>query len=1074
MSIRISRKTLALIFVGLLVFYALFGWLALPRIIQSQAQSYIAQQTGHHLTLDKPEFNPFTLDLRLAKLRLEDPNGKPLLAFRELDINLSLSSLFRHALVFDAIRLDGVEATLILQRDGKLNWSALVAALKGKDEQPRDASAPDAPLPRIDIQHFVLSAGRFNFSDDKAAFTTSFEPLELELSDLSTLPDNQGSYKVEARSAYGTHVLWQGRMSLAPMAISGTLALDGVDLARLAPYLQKVLPIAPPSGILALATDYRVAYDAKRLDLTLDNISARLKDLRLSTVQDAGPAIAIDNIEANKGHFDLASNKFTLSALTLSGSEIAQRRSGAEAAKLLRLGTLAFDDIRVDLGKHELTLARITLKDGELKAVRDAHGHLDLLDALQPAPSTAPASAKKSVPQQKTPSVAAQAQSRDQSAPWHYRVDRFELAGFSAALRDESVEPAADLALQHITLAVDGISDDFAQALPLQLALESRDGGKLELSGKVIPAEPSAELRLKLSGLALKPAQPYLSSVAKLTLNSGQLDCAGLASYGKHGGKFKGGFAVRDLRLIETGTHDTFLAWRTLGSRDLEASQSALNIGELAIDGLESKLIIHKDKSINLTDILRKTETASSTPVATTPPASAAPAKIPADKEAGFLVNIDRVKLSKGAMEFADYSLILPFGTSIHDLHGSLNGLSTRPGAPGQVELDGQVDDYGSARAVGQIDLFDPTRFMDLKVVFRNVEMTRLTPYSGTFAGRKIDSGKLSLDLEYKIKQRQLAGENQIIMDKLTLGERVESPDAVNLPLDLAIAILQDSDGRIDLGLPVSGSLDDPQFSYGRIIWKAIVNVIGKLATAPFRALGALFGGGGEKFESIAFELGAPQLSPPEREKLVQLAAALNKRPGLALTVHGVYADGDRAAVQDLQLRRAVAIKAGQPVEAQEDPGPLSTHAPKTQSALESLYAERIGANQLATLKASFRQANPGNQEEGVAGKMMSRLSGLLREQPKPDEHEVEQLKGADLHAVLYQRLLEREKVSDEQLQALGKVRGENTLAALQAAGVPAERMQLGAAEKMEEKGREVPLKLDLGTAPRVAAPKVE
>ena len=133
-------------------------------------------------------------------------------------------------------------------------------------------------------------------------------------------------------------------------------------------------------------------------------------------------------------------------------------------------------------------------------------------------------------------------------------------------------------------------------------------------------------------------------------------------------------------------------------------------------------------------------------------------------------------------------------------------------------ELDGQVDDYGLARAVGQIDLFNPTDYTDIKVVFRNVEMNRLTPYSATFAGRKIESGKLSLDLEYKIKNRQLQGDNQIIMNKLILGERVESPTAMNLPLDLAIAILEDSDGVIDLGLPVSGSLDDPQFSYGGII----------------------------------------------------------------------------------------------------------------------------------------------------------------------------------------------------------------------------------------------------------------
>ncbi len=190
-------------------------------------------------------------------------------------------------------------------------------------------------------------------------------------------------------------------------------------------------------------------------------------------------------------------------------------------------------------------------------------------------------------------------------------------------------------------------------------------------------------------------------------------------------------------------------------------------------------------------------------------------------------------------MDFADYSLILPFGTRIHNLRGSIAGLSNRPDAVGQIELDGEVDDYGMARAVGHVELGNPTNSLDMRVQFRNVEMTRLTPYMATFAGRKIESGKLSLDLQYKIKQRQLQGENQVIMDKLTLGERVESPTAKDLPLDLAVALLQDSDGRIDLGLPVSGSLDDPEFSYGSLVWKAITNVLTKIVTAPFRALGA-------------------------------------------------------------------------------------------------------------------------------------------------------------------------------------------------------------------------------------------
>jgi hypothetical protein len=573
----------------------------------------------------------------------------------------------------------------------------------------------------------------------------------------------------------------------------------------------------------------------------------------------------------------------------------------------------------------------------------------------------------------------------------------------------------------------------------------------------VTPATSAADLKLQLSDLALKPAEPYIASVAKLAVAGGKLSVDGRAAYGKQGPSFKGGFSLRDLRLDEAGTRNRFLIWKSLDARNVEATPSRVDVRDLAVDGLDAALLIAKDKTVNLTRILR-------TPPAQPKAAAAAP---PAQKNApGFVANIAKLRIVRGELDFADQSLALPFGTRIHHLRGVVTGLSTRPGGAGLLEMEGQVDDYGLARAAGRINLFDPTDFADVNLVFRNVEMTRLTPYSATFLGRKITSGKLSLDLQYKFDKRQVEGDNKVIMDRLTLGERIESPEAKNLPLDLAIAILQDSDGRIELGLPVSGSLDDPQFSYGGIIWKAITNVLTKIATAPFRALASLFGGG-EKFDSIAFEPGSPRLTPPEREKLVRVAAVLNKRPGLSLTVHGVWSDADRLAIQDRQARRAVAQKAGQHLEADEDPGPLSTQDPKIQSAIEDVFADRFGRAELAALKDGFRKANPGQLPETTAGKMMSRLTGLIRQPRELGENEVAQMKGADFYAVLFERARAREAVPDDRLSALAQSRGLYVAEALKGAGAPLPRLTLGAPEKVEAAAKEVPLKLDVATAPK-------
>jgi hypothetical protein len=220
--------------------------------------------------------------------------------------------------------------------------------------------------------------------------------------------------------------------------------------------------------------------------------------------------------------------------------------------------------------------------------------------------------------------------------------------------------------------------------------------------------------------------------------------------------------------------------------------------------------------------------------------------------------------------------------------------------------------------------------------------MPALSAYSATFAGRRIASGKLSLDLKYKINKGQLAGDNRVVLEKFTLGEKVESPNALNLPLDLAIALLTDSDGKIDLAVPVTGDVNDPKFSYGPIIWQAIRTVLTKIVTAPFRALGHLFGGGStENLEAIAFDPGRAALLPPEQEKLKHVAEGLAKRQQLRLVAEGQTGPADRAALQQLDVARAVDAKLGRSPAANAAPDPVNVADAKTQRALEAVFIER-------------------------------------------------------------------------------------------------------------------------------------
>ena len=427
-----------------------------------------------------------------------------------------------------------------------------------------------------------------------------------------------------------------------------------------------------------------------------------------------------------------------------------------------------------------------------------------------------------------------------------------------------------------------------------------------------------------------------------------------------------------------------------------------------------------------------------------------------------FPLEIEQVRIDNGKLDFADLSLTPKFGALIHALSGVINGVSTDPDAVAQLELDGKVDAFGSARIRGTVQPFRATEFTDITLTFRNLEMASLTPYSGKFAGRRIESGTLSVDLEYKVKARRLAGENKFVINKLKLGERVESPSAKNLPLDLAIALLEDSNGVIDLDLPVSGNLDDPQFSYGSIIWKAIVNVLTKLVTAPFRALGKLLGVSSEKLESIDFDPGSSALLPPEQEKLKILAEALAKRPALDLTLEPGYdPEADRRALQERAMRHEALAVAGIKLAPGEAPGPVDVNHYKIQTWLEDRYAERAGKEDYKRLRASYRDKDAGAATRVLDSELIERLGRRFKSRDEGP--------ASAFHAELLERLTQQTKIDDDALLKLAAARGQVMRDALAQSGLDTGRVGVSDPVKQAARDKRVASKMSLGAGKRVA-----
>lgn len=254
-------------------------------------------------------------------------------------------------------------------------------------------------------------------------------------------------------------------------------------------------------------------------------------------------------------------------------------------------------------------------------------------------------------------------------------------------------------------------------------------------------------------------------------------------------------------------------------------------------------------------------------------------------EKSDFKLDIGGVKISNATFKFTDKNLPIPFKTTVSSLNGNISSLNSNSSKPTELKVEGKVDRYGYTRITGLVDHKDIKNLTDINMIFKNIAIENFTPYSGKFVGRKLDGGKLNLNLKYNIKKSNLDASNSIIITDIKLGEVIESPDAMSLPLELGIALLEDSDGVIDLDIPITGDLNDPQFSIAPIVWKALTNLIVKAVSAPFSLLASLLGIGENEINSVEYIYGESKLIDSEKEVLDKIAKAFAKRPSIALKI---------------------------------------------------------------------------------------------------------------------------------------------------------------------------------------------
>lgn len=790
----------------------------------------------------------------------------------------------------------------------------------------------------------------------------------------------------------------------------------------------------------------------------LSEISSELAGLRLESKRASAPLSADISGISIKVKAQIEAGESLQAQIGETHVELAglQLRDKQGSSPVFDAQRLIFEDCGLDLAQRRVTVSRVQLNTVHLDAGLEQDGRLNL----------------ERIFAGKQPDAKITAVAETRSAPggdWKFLVKAFELKDFRSAISDYSVSQKPLYSIKGLNAKVTDI--DGKSAMPFEMSLGVEQGGKMSFQGKIDPLTPSAEVKVSVGDLVLTPLAPYLAPHITLTPQSAAVSTEGVFRYGipKSGAKltYEGMLSVDRLNLTQPGSKETYLGWGSMRFSKLKMAlePNSLRVEEVRLSKPLGELIIAEDGTVNLTKIVKEQPAGKPRP-GTSGASSGQRVRKPGQARTqqakggdAFPFKIDTVRVEEGNIVFADLTLFPKFMTRIHDLKGTITNLSSEKGGLSKIQLAGGVDRYGSAKAEGTLDLSDYKRSTELNIVFRNVEMASMTPYSGKFAGRKIKSGKLSTDLKYTIKDNKLAGDNKIIVDNLVLGERVESPHATNLPLDLAIALLSDSNGRIDLGLPVSGDLNDPQFSIGPLVWKAITALLTKTVTAPFRALAGLFGGGEQKFDSVQFDPGKAELMPPEKEKLKKVADGLKSKSQLMVVVQGRFSpEVDGSELKEMNLRRHVAGKLGIQTPPGTDPAPLDLGDSKVLHILEKLYSDRSGEKALDELTRAVEKGEiaprEGSAEARERGKNKKRgfltraVSAVKVHKIVPGMRSPE--KSELLAGELYFRLIETGSLPETDLLELATQRGQAISNELQGAGqLQNNRVQAAAPEPL-------------------------
>ncbi|MGY6159079.1 DUF748 domain-containing protein [Paraburkholderia strydomiana] len=839
-----------------------------------------------------------TVDLN--DVNVQDPSKAPFFAARAVHVAARTLEPLKSLYHFDDIRIDAPSANLARDRSGVLSVermfapapaaakavaesaSAPAAASSASDansaaktDATKDATKPAPPLD-LSIKRFVLNDGTVNVRDEAASrpVDVGLEKLAVTLTDFSTLATAPAHYTLNTDlKRSGGSLGLAGALSLAAKTASAKLDVKSLNLPLLQPYLDAATTAQVTDGALSTTANIGANWSKSPAAVMIADTQLDMRSLKVAARGGREPLIALAQGSVKVKQVDLNARTADVTSVDTTG--------------------LAVDVQRLKDGSINLA---------SLGAAHEAEPTRTAIHAAKKAQAEGPA--------------------------WRYKIGELNVKDATANFTDNTTPQPVKLGITPLQLKVQQISNDLGRPLPVELQATLNGKGTLDLKGDVTATPLKVAVKVNANRLDAAAFEPYFGSRLNAAIASALLNASGdlaLSQAKSLKASYRGDVALVDVRMLDKATSDPFAGWRSLALSKLKADYdehgTSVDAERVTFTRFYGRVLLDAQGKLNLTDVVAhesgaaqsltrdKNNKGGAEPVPLTPPtasavvnssapvvasasapaSSAAPATVTAatPPQNPVRLHFGQLVLQQGRVTYTDNFIKPNYTANLVGIQGTVGAFGTQSTTSAPVEIAAKLAANGPLSIRGTVNPLIAKPALDLTASAHDIELTNLTPYSAKYAGYPITKGKLNVDLHYKLENDQLNADNHLFIDQLTFGDHVENDTATKLPVRLAISLLKNSRGEIDVNLPVSGSLSNPEFSIGGLIWHAVLNLLQKAVTAPFSLIAHAFGGSGEELGYVEFEPGSAQLSEDDNKKLDTIVKALGSKPSIKMDLIG-------------------------------------------------------------------------------------------------------------------------------------------------------------------------------------------